>query len=317
MKALLAVWPLLAAVTGHACDVCGTFLGIQPHERSNSVSLLYRYRHLDGRITPMLSLAKHGGHAHGDMPGMDTMSFHHRELYQVMELRADIWLGQRFLLLASLPVVNNYSAIDGFIHADVFGVGDPLLIGRYQVLNTRRLTEEERTVHRLLVGGGVKVPLGRANTDFEGRPVAMDQQPGTGTWDLLGSIEYMVRCGRHGGALTMIGRANGSNAHAYRMGHGMSTTAEFFRRWDLGGSTKLMPSLGVYHELTGRDVEGIDHVAGTGGSTFFTHVGFRMWWRSWGFQAMFQKAMAHDLGQLMVPNRERIVSGISYNFNRN
>ncbi|MCW5900434.1 MAG: hypothetical protein KIT10_14310 [Flavobacteriales bacterium] len=127
----------------------------------------------------------------------------------------------------------------------------------------------------------------------------------------------MRRRGRHGAAFTMIGRANGSNAQAYRIGHGMSTTAEFFRRWDLGGSTKLMPSFGVYHELTGRDVEGIDHVAGTGGSTFFAHVGFRMWWRSWGFQAMFQKAMAHDLGQLMVPNRERIVSGISYNFNRN
>ncbi len=317
MRALLASWLLLSATLGQACDVCGIFLGIQPHDRSNSVSLLYRYRHLEGRIEPAISLAKHGGHAHGDMPGMDTMSFHHREYYQVMEMRADVWLGERFVLLASVPLVNNYSAIDGFIRADVYGVGDPLLIGRCMVVNTRALTEKERTVHRLLLGGGAKLPLGRSDRTYEGRPVSMDQQPGTGTWDLLGTIEYLVRHGRHGAAVTLIGRANGSDAHAYRLGHGLSTTAEVFHRWDLGERIKLMPSIGLYHELTGLDAEGDVSVQGTGGSTLFTHAGLRMWWRSWGFQAMFQNAIAHDLGQLMIPNRERIILGMTFNFNNN
>jgi len=310
----MAAWLLLTASMAQACDVCGIFLGIQPHDRVSSFSLLWRYRHLEGTITnpaQALAVPKHGDHGGGAplQPGGN----HYRELYQVVELRADLWLTDRIALLASLPAVNNYRAVNGFIGNDIYGVGDPLLIGRYMVANTRKLGEEERIAHRLMLGGGVKLPLGRNDVTYNDVAVGMDQQPGTGTWDALGTVEYMVRNGRNGGAVTLIGRLNGRDGTAHRMGHGLSSTAELFHRWDVKDNLKLMPSLGLYHELTGRDAIGDAFVQGTGSSTLFTHVGTRLWWRSWGFQAMFQYAIGHDLGDMMVPNRERVIIGMTYN----
>lgn len=315
MRTILALgWLLLLPSMAQACDVCGIFLGIQPHDRTSSVAMLWRYRHLEGNLlqpTAKSGMPKHGGH------GVDGIALtgddHYRELYQVLEVRADIWLGQRFALLTSVPMVNNYRAVNGVISTDIYGVGDPLFIGRYLVANTKRLTEEERTVHRLMLGAGAKLPLGRNDVRFLDQPVAVDMQPGTGTVDLLASLEYMVRHGRNGLAVNMIARHNGTNTTDYMLGHGLSTTAEVFRRWDFGDNIKLMPSLGLYHELAGRDVENGTPVRGTGSSTLFTHAGSRMWWRNWMILATFQYAAVRQVGELMVPNRMRIVTGITYN----
>lgn len=319
MRIFFAVVGLLALPTWmHACDVCGIFLGIQPHDRTSSVSLLYRFRQLEGDLmqpASLYALPKHGGH------GVDGIALtgndHYRELYQVLELRADIWLSERIAVLASLPAVNNYRAVNGYVSTDISGVGDPLVIGRYMVVNTKCLTLDEKTVHRLMLGGGAKLPFARSDVQFLDEPVAVDMQPGTGTLDLLASLEYMVRYKRNGAAFTMIARHNSTNSNEYRLGHGISTTAEVFRRYDLGDNVKLMPSLGLYHELSGRDAENGNSVQGTGSSTLFTHVGSRMWWRNWMLSATFQYAAMRDMGELMVPNRMRIVTGITYNLIKN
>lgn len=316
MKTILVAWmALLLPSIGLACDVCGIFLGIQPHDRANSFSLLYRYRHLEGMVPGVTkALPKHGGHG---AEAASTGSSLYRELYMVAELRADIWLSQRFSLLASVPLVNNYQAVNGVIAADVYGMGDPLLIGRYLMVNTKCTSLEERTVHRVQMGGGLKLPLGPSDLAYRGEPVNTDLQPGTGSWDALGTAEYMVRRGRNGASLAFIGRYNGEDADGMRLGHGLSTTAELFRRWDIGENWKLMPSLGAYWELTGRDAYHGTDVEGTGGSTLFASAGARAWWRSWGVQAIGQFAVARDIGQWMVPNKERFVIGLTYNLNNN
>ncbi|MBK7947043.1 MAG: hypothetical protein IPJ85_17805 [Flavobacteriales bacterium] len=314
MRTLLALIAGLSLSTSVACDVCGIFLGIQPNDRRSSVSLLYRYRRLEGMVGAT-SLAKaypkHAGHDGAVGPAR------YRELYQVMELRADLWLTERFAVLAALPVVNNYQAVEGIIRADLYGVGDPLVIARYLVANTRCTTTDERTVHRLMLGAGAKMPLGRQDLTYRDAEVGHDLQPGTGTWDALISAEYSIRRDRNGASLTAIGRANSVNSEAYRLGHGISATAEAFRRFDLNDDLKLMPSLGVYHELSGKDADHGEAVAGSGSSTFFTHAGVRVWWRSWAFMGTFQYAFARQLGELMVPNRERLIIGLTYNLKQN
>jgi hypothetical protein len=318
MKWILAMGMALMASRGMACDVCGIFLGVQPHDRTSSVSLLWRARLMEGTLTfaRPASPNKHGGHGVSGvaLTGEDR----YRELYQVLELRADLWLADRFALLVSLPAVNNYRAVNGFIGTDIYGIGDPLLIGRYLVANTKCTDTLDRTVHRLMLGGGAKLPLGRNDLTYNNERVSEDLQPGTGTWDLLASAEYMVRAGRNGAAVTVVGRYNTANNAGYRLGHGLSSTVELFRRWDLrDGAIKLMPSLGVYHELAGRDAE-LDVVHnGTGSSTLFAHAGARLWWRNWMLSLTYQQAVAWQLGDLMVPNRMRIVTGLAYNFIKN
>ncbi len=314
MKTFLVAWLLLCASTvGHCCDVCGIYLGIQPNDRASSISLMYRYRRLEGDLRVggvPTAQPKHGGH--GAAPAV-ARNIHYKELYQVAELRADVWLTDRFAVLVSIPMVNNYQATDGYARSDVYGLGDPLFIARYLVANTKCKATDDRVVHRFMVGAGAKVPLGSTKAQYNNAEVPMDLQPGTGTWDALASLEYKMRFRKNGLGISMIGRYNTVNSNDARLGHGLSTTAEYFHQFNFGENWKFAPSLGAYHELYGMDAGNGESLDGTGSSTLFAHVGTRVWWRSWGISANFQYAVLHDLGALMVPNRERFVAGITYN----
>lgn len=58
-------------------------------------------------------------------------------------------------------------------------------------------------------------------------------------------------------------------------------------------------------------------VPGTSGSTLFTHIGSRPWWRNWMLMTHLQLATVVDGGHLKVPNRMRIVAGLAYNLVKN
>ncbi|MFN3874417.1 MAG: hypothetical protein ACK4L7_00710, partial [Flavobacteriales bacterium] len=186
-----------------ACDVCGIFLGIQPKDRASSVGLIYRYRHLQGTLQPLAAPKagpKHGGHGGPSAPGPAL----YNEQYLVAELRADLWLTHRFNVLAGLPLVNNYQAVDGMVRADVYGIGDALLLPRFLVANTRCGPDEDRLVHRFMLGAGAKLPVGRTDLRYNEVPVDHDLQPGSGSWDALLSAEYSLRRGRNGASFQSI-----------------------------------------------------------------------------------------------------------------
>lgn len=70
-------------------------------------------------------------------------------------------------------------------------------------------------------------------------------------------------------------------------------------------------------EYAGTDRLDGTAVTGTGDQVLFSHAGARLWWRSLGLSLAWQHALASNSGELMVPNRERIVAGITYNLNNN
>lgn len=303
---------LLASAHVMACDVCGIFLGIQPHDRSSSFGVLYRYRLRHGTLdptTPALAL-KHGGMSDA------TEAQRYHEFYQTIELRGDLRIGQRWSLLGSVPVVNNYQSVEGLPTADLYGVGDPMLLLRYMVANTRCLTDEERTVHRLTVGGGVKLPLGRTDLTYRGADVSKDLQPGTGTWDALASVEYLVRRRSLGAGITTVGRINGTDADGYRFASMLCTSADVFYRFD-GDDLTVAPSVGTYWEWAGPDAENDLEVAGTEQNTLFASVGGRIWWNAWVLSANYQHAAIDRSGPMMVPNRQRLIVGLTYNLINN
>ncbi|MDX9750553.1 MAG: hypothetical protein RBT71_05690, partial [Flavobacteriales bacterium] len=179
--------------------------------------------------------------------------------------------------------------------------------------NTRAY--QERThVHRLLVGGGLKMPVGRDDLRIGEELASHDIQLGTGSWDGLFSVEYAVRRGRTAGGVSALARFNTANAAGHRMGHGLSTTAEVFHRFG-GDSLSFAPAIGAYMERMGQDhMHDMVH-AGTGGTTLFTHAGLRAWWKGLSFSAYYQHAVMHRVGHMMTPTRHRIVVGLTCNLN--
>jgi hypothetical protein len=306
---------LLVSLWATACDVCGIYLGVLPNDRRTSVGLFWRSRYMSGttllpNTSPMLQL-KHGDHV---APGVPTTEVPMTELVNVLELRADVRMTQRLFVLASLPLTNTYRSVNGYRVLDEYGIGDPFLLLRYQLVNTRCKTDDVRTVHRLLVGAGPKFPVGRHDLRIDDQLASPDIQLGTGSWDLLATAEYAVRRDRTGGGVSAIYRHNTANSNGHRMGHGLSITSEVFHRF--GGDTlSCAPVLGAYTEFMGKDAMDRVMLPGTGGTTFFGHAGMRLWWKQFAFSAFYQPAFLNNEGADITPTRHRVVMGLTYNIN--
>ena len=308
---------LCASLWATACDVCGIYLGILPNDRSTNVGLFCRNRLMRGTTfvpnTSSLLVQKHGDQAEEGVPSTEVPM---TELVNVLELRADLRMTERFFVLASLPLTNTYRGINGYRMVDAYGLGDPFLLLRYQLVNTKCMTDEVRTVHRLLLGAGPKFPVGRSDVTSQGERVSPDMQLGTGSWDALASIEYAVRRGRTGGGLSVLARYNTANDQGYQLGHGLSITGEVFHRF--GSDTlSFAPVIGGYAELMDYDAIDGEAQTGTGGVTVFGHVGARMWWKRFAFTAFYQPALLNNEGPDITPTRHRAVVGLTYTINTN
>ncbi len=318
MRKYFAVGALaLLALPAIACDQCGCglLLGVQPKDHANNFGLQWRMRYLRGDLLvpgDAMPMLKHGGQDHD---GDDNAAATYREAYNVLEARGQVWLTDRASLTASIPLLHNFQSVGGVRQADVYGVGDPVLLARYAVLASLSGPDTTRLRHRLTVGMGLKVPLGRTNVVQDGEELDHDLQPGTGTWDPLLSLEYTLRGKSWGLALATLGRYNGEGADGFRMGHSASATAELFRVVPHKQVT-WVPSAGAYAEAALPDAQDGVSDPGTGGKVLFSHLGLRVWWKNLGLACTWQHALVNDQGAMMVPNRERFIAGITYSFDQ-
>ena len=308
---------LCAALRTSGCDVCGIFLNVQPNDRSTQFGLLHRVRMLSRDFNAEgVSLLKHGGNAHAEtVQGPRAV----RELIQAVELRADIRFRDRWALLVAMPTVNTYQSVNGYVHYDAYGLGDPFAILRYQLVNTKVTMADTtgRLVHRLLVGGGVKMPLGRSDVTYQGERLHPDAQPGTGSWDALISLEYALRIRRSGITFASVGRINTADTYGVRLGHTASTTAELFHLFPIGKRVQVVPSAGGYMEWAATDTDsGVDQ-PDTGGTTWYATGGLRTYWKKWMLTATYQKALAWNIGGDMTATDHRVIAGLSYFINKN
>ncbi|QQR87137.1 MAG: hypothetical protein IPJ76_02605 [Flavobacteriales bacterium] len=309
-RILLAGLAMVLALHTWACDICGIYLNVQPQDRTTQFSLLYKLRVLRGEFTSR-GLAKHGDAA---VP-VGTVN-RIEELYQTVELRADLQLRQRWSLLLSVPLVNHYQSVNDQRTADLYGMGDPLVLARFQLANTQCGPDEDRFVHRLLIGGGVKLPLGRDDMTYNDEAVDADLQPGTGTVDFLASVEYTVRKRKTILASSNVLRFNTPDGTGFRFGHGVNSSLELMRTMK-AGPLQVAPSLGGYMELTMAEHQDAKPIEGTTNNVLFSQAGLRAWWRSWMLTGAWQHALINDAGPFMMPNRDRAVFGISYLLNKN
>ena len=294
------------------CDVCGIFLNVQPNDRSTQFGLFYRMRMLSRDFNAeRLTLLKHGGTVAANEPRQV------REMIQAAELRADVRFAEKWAVLAAVPVVNTYQSVNGYMRYDAYGLGDPVALLRYQLVNTKCTAPDstDRAIHRLMIGAGLKAPLGRTDVTYLGERLHPDAQPGTGSWDALVSIEYAVRGRRNGLLFTSLGRINTKDKYGTRLSHTASTTLEVFRTFKTGTTVQLMPSVGGYLEWAGQDDENGAEAMETGGTTAFATAGLRAYWKNWMLTANYQKALGWDIGDEMTATDYRVVTGLSYFLN--
>ena len=170
-----------------ACDFCNLYLGINPNDYEHSITLNYKTRTYGGLMSPnniststqsglFTNKTSHGGGSHT----VSNEPVYIEESYKDFEFQGKFYLNEKIQLITSLSVSNNTFLGNGVISNWATGIGDLLLLGKYQVFNTISTNEDKKFRQRIMLGGGLKLPIG--NYRVKDRTGIIDSyvQPGSG-----------------------------------------------------------------------------------------------------------------------------------------
>lgn len=303
-----------------ACDGCNVFVNFSPNDYKNRISLFARNRMMIGEYNMFgqMTLTKHASH------GNDPSFWNNQviEQYNTVELRGSFFVKEVWKTTIILPFNNNQQFIGEEKRYTVNGFSDPIIMESFQVYNSFKSDNEKKFVHRLEVGLGMKLPLGKIDKTFEQGFPNLDLQPGTGSVDFLSSLTYITKRDKFGVYSNLNYKINTFNRGNYRYGNTTNLTLNAFYQTK-GIKISLMPSVGAYVEKMSFDKSRytqvnnftvVDHID-TGGQILFVNAGLKMFMDKFVLTTEFQKVVGSSLnGYTQLKTRYRINLGLTYSF---
>jgi hypothetical protein len=283
-----------------------------PTDYKNSLGVQYRMRNLQGTYNPTGTAlrTKHGDHGGQDLAGKTI-----RESYARVELSGSFFIKEKWNIQAIVPLVNNTQYVDGLAKYDVIGIGDPLVIGQYQLYSTKDVKDTIFFTQRLLGGVGVKLPIGRINKTYPNGMPNLDLQPGSGSWDGLLLLTYMAKYKKAGLFANINFKFNSTNQQGYQYGTSWNNSTYLFYQVKMKNKVMLMPTIGTYIELANRDVENAVVDRGSGGNYYMADIGAMVFVNNLRFSSNFQPLIASNMNsQTQLPLKNRFLLSINYNF---
>lgn len=278
---LLAAW-LAGGTFAQACDACGCsiiFMDMGLTPRFDRHQLAWQ-----GQYQAFRSFATDTELRNGTVGS--------RERYFQQTLQGVVSLHERWQLTLAVPYLWRARETGG-LRDEAHGLADASALARYTPW--RRLATDERPFgHRLSLGIGVKAPTGRRSAAAEGVSNPNFQQ-GSGSWDGLAHIQYVLRYQQWGLAADALMSFNGTNEEDYQYGHRRGGHILAFRIVQVG-RTGLMPSAGCYFEGAGRDVQRGFYRNDTGGHYLFAQLGVQWFIGELGVSAQTQLPLQQNWG---------------------
>ncbi len=305
MKNLLLL--LLIILIGQelkACDQCNAVVGSGAISEGHYIGYRLRYRRhfLEVDMKKSLGNSKHLDHynAEGEL----------KELYTAHELFGSYHIHGDWHITASIPVVNNYRSSNGVTVNDIYGVGDPWVMGRYQHV---RKGDKSRFVFG--AGLGIKLPLGSTSTEENDTKVDLDMQPGNGSMDYLSNLVLLYE---YQGWLVMSQNTfkwNGLSPGEYRYGNALASGLDFGKTiLDKGeDSWRVNVMVGPYTEWTGRDEQdGV--IQGDISRMLFVNAGLIVRNNRAVLSINGQRGVKEDMDSRQLPTTHRFLMSLKYDF---
>jgi hypothetical protein len=304
----------------YACDGCNVFVNFSPNDYKNRISLFTRSRMMIGEYNMFgqMTLLKHASH------GNDPSFWNNQvvEQYNTLELRGSFYVKEVWKTTIIVPFINNHQIIGDESRYIVSGFSDPTIMESFQVYNSFKNQNDKTFVHRLEVGVGVKAPLGIINKSYEAGLPNLDLQPGTGSFDFLGSLTYITKYKQLGFYTNLNYKFNTFNVDEYKYGNTTNLTFNAFYQTN-GEKISFMPSVGVYLEQMSLDqnrysqenIKTITKYMDTGGEILFANAGLKVFKGDFVLTTEFQKVIGSQLnGFTQLKTRYRINVGLTYSF---
>ena len=180
-------------------------------------------------------------------------------------------VGKKWQIIAFVPYnINRQSSDDGIKNSD--GLGDITFITNYKLLDKRTGDKHgNRISQQLWIGGGVKLPTGKFAADPNDIIPDANNQPGTGSVDILLNAMYTFHINDWGINSNINYKINRS-AKNFHFGNRFNTSAFVFRSISAAKIT-FNPNVGVlYENLQANKLDNLK-VQETGGNALFAAVG--------------------------------------------
>ncbi|MEL6534289.1 MAG: hypothetical protein AAFQ98_02695 [Bacteroidota bacterium] len=272
---------LVSSLQSQACDVCGcnlsgVYFGLSPMSTSHFVGLNYQYASFRAAI---------------DNDGYYFQDEYSHDTFHRVELVGRIRLAQRWQLRIGLPMV--YQTMEGSSqNLTVSGLADPTLMVHMMPFNTGN-DFTKKAMHVLMLGAGVKAPVGEFNFQDQGTRVNPNFQPGTGSWDFLFNASYTLRRANFGWNLDATGKYNMANADGYQIGHQVNAMSTLFYFMELPWGSWL-PQVGVQWEMGQPHLEEGTIRGNTGGTNLLGTAGVQFFRKQMGINVQAQLPLMQD-----------------------
>lgn len=301
-----------------ACDICNMNVSLMPEDNKNTFSLLYRSRLTEGSYTMLGTVPVTGTSRHAGPSSEVTVHYGKRvkEVYNVYDLRGVYYLNKKLSLTGSLPIINNIKYMDDEKSFDFVELGDPMIIGNYNLVNTK-LTPGLKFNHKLNVGLGFKLPLGKSNVIINNELVEPDMQPGTGSLDFVFTSDYIFTIKNFGLLNNINYKFNTVNKdNQYKYGSSWNHTLILFYLKKMGNNVSVMPNAGFYYEYANTDKFNDNFIPQSGGMVTFGTFGLNFYFKKIRLEASYQEALHNSMnGNTQIPTKNRVIVGMSYYFN--
>jgi len=184
-KISLTALAVICGISAYVCDVCGCSAGSNMGGWSsfwniNSVGVMFSQQRFQS-IHPILF--------ENETPEVS------QDLFQTADVHFRLFPINNLLISGQVPIRRS-AQHEIEQSTSTTGIGDPSLTA-HLVLSTSDSSKRFR--HRVLMGGGLKFPLGNNSlVDGDQNPINANLQPGTGSFDFPLSASYLIKGDRWG-----------------------------------------------------------------------------------------------------------------------
>ena len=236
-----------------ACDVCGCklgglYFGILPQFNTHFIGL--RYSHATFKAS-----MNYNSEYLEDEFSTDT--------YQRIDLMGRVSITEKLQINFLVPYMrNNMDGSHQKVTSD--GLGDPMVLVYFNPFNTGNEIVKDWK-HALLVGGGVKLPVGEYEKEDNGEIINRNFQLGSGSLDYVLSANYTLRYQDWGINLESSYKINTANSRDYEFGNQANISGYLFNYLQTP-QVSFLPYGGVFVETAGKHMDGKIEQVNTGGT---------------------------------------------------
>lgn len=304
---------LVGSIATLACDMCNMYLSMQPNDFNHSIQLNYRFRSESSLFTRGYYSATTSSKRHSGLGRFYFEDTQVKEEFHTWDLWGRYFVNPKWLLAVNVPLTNNRLLHNNKIEQETQGIGD-VMITSFHYLYNSMADSNNFSRHRIILGGGIKLPTGAYKKRKDDELIDLDLQSGTGSLDFVGIASYVARVGKWGVNGRISYKFNTKNNLGYTYANSMNAELSFFRiiylkKWN------VVPAVGYYYEQAESDVLKESVVDHTGGQVSFLNTGFSFTIFPVTLDIKYQVPVKEDLIGKQLSNNDRLILGLTYNIN--